>query len=247
MNEVINLKGLKSFSGSPIFLGVVLALLALSTLPSFRAGPPEASYYLVCVTTYRINNASVIGYYIIPLDTVMESFGSNNTLANFVRKAVESGKNITYLGPATSPIVSEILKASIPECLSKTEAVAGVWIVNGLQQVTNIELTYGKQYAIEAGEKGGNLSVAPTTVTIHTTITASTTTVFTPTVTRSATISSPTQSLPTITTYSGLEKSEGYSSARPASALTNKTIATLIGVAIASLAVLITYELIIRK
>lgn len=242
------MKGLKTFSGGPIFLGVVLALLALSALPSFQASSQEASYYLVCVTTYRINNMSVVSYYIIPLDTVMESFGPNNTLANFIHKAVESGKNITYLGPATSPTVSEILKASIPECLSKTEAIAGVWIVNGLQQVTNIKLAYGRQYAIEAREKGGNLSVVPaTTVTVHTTITASTTTVFTPTVTKSAIVSSPTQSLPTSTTYSGLEKSEGYSSARPASTLINRTIATLVGVAIASLAVLITYELIIRK
>jgi len=241
------MKRLKTLGWGLIFLAVILTLLAVSELPSFQAGSQETNYYLVCVTTYRIGNVSVISYYVVPLDKVMEEIGSNNTLASLIYKAIDNGKNLTYLGSATSPLISRILKASIPECLTKTKAVAGVWIANGLEPVNNIKLTYVGQQVMEVkGKSGSTLTVPTYTIAIPATVTIASTATVTHTATKAGTISSPTQPLFPTTTSSPL-RSLGSSVINPANALVNRAVATLIGIVIASLAVLITYELIIRK
>ncbi len=237
---------LKRFKEGFAFLAVLTALLAIATSSFFPVSSQESNYYLVCVATYKTNNMTVISYYAVPLNMVKELVSSNETLINFINKAVESVKNLTYLGTPASPKVLGVLKASIPQCLNKVGGrVIGVWIANGMQQLSRIKLTYESIPAIE-GKKVGNFSITPTyTLTVHTTNPLPSTTISIPTITKLATVSSPIKS--TISSANQRSVTIGYSAGKYVNLLTSKSVAALIGVAVSSLAVLITYELIIRK
>ena len=238
-------------NGLPYIL-LLLVLASVTMLRSLPVSSQESNYYLVCVTAYRSHDVLILNYYAVPLWRVMELVKHNRTLLSFIHKAVEGCENLSYLGAPTSPILKEILKESMPQCLSRAEGgIAGVWLVNGLKQIQKIKMLHYPLTIKAASESKVYSETIPThttTVIMHTTKPASASpTLKSLPVTTEAGISTPTHSAPPATSSSKTSALEMRSYSKPMGALVSKPMAALIGIAVALLAILVTYELITRK